>query len=101
MPVLCPGHITIKETQERLESKFCLVFLNFPVTKVRPHSYEIALAPETAAAQGKFRQMYDYLFKRGQIVTDDNLRQSAAKLGVGLARFDRDFLDRTYSNHID
>jgi hypothetical protein len=45
--------------------------------------------------------MYDYLFKHGQWITNDNLRQSAAKLGLGIARFDRDFLDRRYSSHID
>ena len=56
---------------------------------------------ETAAAQGKFWDMYDYLFKHGQVVTDDNLRQSAAKLGLDVARFDREFLARTYSSHVD
>ncbi len=45
--------------------------------------------------------MYDYLFKHGQWVTNDNLRQSAAKLGLDIARFDIDFLDRRYSSHID
>ena len=100
-PYCAQAYIIIKEAQERLESKFCFVFLNFPVTKVPPHSYQIALAPETAAAQGKSREMYDYLFKHGQWITNDNLRQSAAKLGLGLAGFDRDFLDRRYSSHID
>jgi predicted DsbA family dithiol-disulfide isomerase len=61
------------------------------------YAYETALAAEAAAAQGKFWEMYDYLFKHGQWVTSDNLRQSAAKLGLGLAGFDRDFLDRRYS----
>ena len=45
--------------------------------------------------------MYDYLFKHGQWVTNDSLRQSAAKLGIGLTGFDRDFLDCRYSSHID
>jgi protein-disulfide isomerase len=45
--------------------------------------------------------MYDYLFRHGQWVTDDNLRRSAAKLGLGIARFDREFLDLTYSLHVD
>jgi protein-disulfide isomerase len=91
----------IKEIQERLGSKLCFVFRNFPLTKVRPHAYKAAIAAETAAAQGKFWDMYDYLFKHGQVVTDDNLRQSAAKLGLNVARFDREFLDRTYSSHVD
>jgi protein-disulfide isomerase len=101
----CPycgqAYLIIKEIQERLGSKLCFVFRNFPLTKVRPHAYKAALAAETAAAQGKFWEMYDYLFKHGQVVTDDNLRQSAAKLGLNVARFDREFLDRTYSSHVD
>lgn len=101
----CPycgqAYMIIKEIQERLGSKLCFVFRNFPLTNVRPHAYKAALAAETAAAQGKFWEMYDYLFKHGQVVTDDNLRQSAAKLGLNVARFDREFLDRTYSSHVD
>jgi protein-disulfide isomerase len=101
----CPycgqAYMITKEIQERLGSKLCFVFRNFPITKVRPHAYKAALAAETAAAQGKFWEMYDYLFKHGQVVTDDNLRQSAAKLGLNVARFDREFLDRTYSSHVD
>jgi protein-disulfide isomerase len=100
-PYCAQTYIIIKEAQERLGSKLRFVFRNFPVTNVRPHAYETALAAEAAAAQGKFWEMYDYLFKHGQWVTNDNLRQSAAKLGLGLARFDRDFLDRRYSSHID
>ena len=65
------------------------------------NAYEPALAAETAAAQGKFWEMYDYLFKHGLLVTDDNLRRSAANLGLNAARFDREFLDRTYSSHVD
>ena len=45
--------------------------------------------------------MYDYLFKHWQVVTDDNLRRSAANLGLNVARFDREFLERTYSSHVD
>jgi protein-disulfide isomerase len=101
----CPycgqAYMIIKEIQERLGSKLRFVFRNFPLTKVRPDAYKAAMAAETAAAQGKFWEMYDYLFKHGQVLTDDNLRRSAAKLGLNVARFDREFLDRTYSSHVD
>ena len=100
-PYCAQVYIIIKEAQERLGSKLRSVFRNFPITKVRPHAYETALAAETASAQGKFWEMYDYLFKHGQWITNENLRQSAAKLGLGLDTFDRDFLDRKYSSHID
>src|SRR5919197_191248 len=83
------------------EINYVFVFHNFPVTKIRPHAYETALAAEAAAAQGKFWEMYDYLFKHGQWVTNDSLRQSAAKLGINLTIFDSEFRDRRYSSHID
>ena len=45
--------------------------------------------------------MYDYLFKHGLATSDDNLRRSAANLGLNVTRFDREFLDRKYSSHVD
>lgn len=100
-PYCAQAYIIIKEAQELLGSKLRFVFRNFPVIKIRPHAYETALAAEAAAAQGKFWEMYEYLFKHGQRLTGHNLRQSAAKLGLGLAGFDRDFVDHRYSSHID
>jgi len=100
-PYCSQAYMITKEIQERLGSKLRFVFRNFPLTEVRPHAYEAAIAAETAAAQGKFWEMYDYLFKHGQVVTDDNLRLSAANLGLNATKFDREFLDRTYSRHVD
>jgi protein-disulfide isomerase len=100
-PYCAQAFLITKEIQERLGDKLCFVFRNFPVTKIRPHAFETALAVEACAAQGKFWEMYDYLFKHGQAVTDDSLRRSAANLGLNLPRFDREFYDRIYSNHID
>ncbi len=100
-PYCAQAYMITKEIQERLGSKLRFVFRNFPVTKIRPHAYEAALAAEAAAAQGKFWEMYDYLFKHGQATTDDNLRRSAASLGLNVARFNSEFLDRMYSSHVD
>lgn len=100
-PYCAQAYMIIKEVQERLGSKLRFVFRNFPLTKVRPHAYKAAIAAETAAAQGKFWEMYDYLFKHGQAINDDSLRRSAANLGLSLTKFDREFLDRTYSSHVD
>jgi hypothetical protein len=71
-PYCAQAYIIIKQAQERLVSKLRFVFRNFPVTKVRPHAYETALAAEAAGAQGKFWDMYDYLFKHGQLLTNDD-----------------------------
>ena len=71
-PYCSQAYMITKEVQERLGSKLRFVFRNFPVTKLRPNSYQVALAAETAAAQNMFWDMYDYLFKHGQANTDDN-----------------------------
>ena len=101
-PYCAQAYIIIKKVQERLGSKLRFVFRNFPVTKTRPHAYKRSdQLQKPPAAQGKFWEMYDYLFEHGEAVTDDSLRQSAAKLGLDLTRFNREFLEGTYSSHID
>jgi protein-disulfide isomerase len=100
-PYCAQAYLIVKEVQERLGNKVRFVFRNFPVTKLRPHAYQSALAVETAASQEKFWEMYDFLFKHGQSLTDDNLRLSAAKLGLNVNKFDLEFRDRTYRRHVD
>ena len=100
-PYCAQAYMIIKEVQERLGSKLRFVFRNFPVTKLRPNSYQVALAAETAAAQNMFWDMYDYLFKHGQGNTDDNLMHAAESLGLEIGRFNREYLDRTHSRHVD
>lgn len=99
-PYCAQAYIIVKEIQERLGSKLRFVFRSFPLVKIRPHSYEAAIAAETAA-QGRFWEMYDYLFKHGQLMKSDDLRCSAAKIGLNVTIFDREFLDHTYSVHVD
>jgi protein-disulfide isomerase len=82
-------------------SKLRFVFRNYPLTKIRPNAYRVALAAETAAAQNKFWDMYDYLFKHGQVLTEDTLKETAAKLGLDIDKFNREFHDGTYSTHLD
>ena len=100
-PYCAQAYLIVKEIQERLGNKVRFVFRNFPLTNLRPHAYQSALAVETAAAQGKFWEMYDFIFKHGQSLTDDNLKLSAAKLGLNVNKFDLEFRDRVYSRHVD
>jgi len=100
-PYCAQAYIITKVVQERLGSKLRFVFRNFPVTKLRPNSYQVALAAETAAAQKMFWDMYDYLFKHGQVNTDDNLMLAAVSLGLDTGRFNREYLERTHGSHVD
>ena len=95
------AYLIIKEVQERLGNKLRFVFRNFPFTSARPRAYRVALAAEAAAAQDRFWDMYDYLFRHGQTNTDENLRKSAAGLGLQIDKFDRDFNEQTRKVHLD
>jgi len=100
-PYCAQAYMITKEVQERLGSKLRFVFRNFPVTKLRPNSYQVALAAETAAAQKMFWDMYDYLFKHGQVNTDDNLMLAAESLGLDIGKFNGEYRERTHSRHLD
>jgi protein-disulfide isomerase len=100
-PYCAQAYLIINEVQERLGPKLRFVFRNFPITKLRPLSHEVALAAEGAAAQNMFWEMYDYLFKHGQTNTVENLMQAAASLGLEMERFNREFHERAHSAHLD
>jgi protein-disulfide isomerase len=100
-PYCAQAYMIIKEVQQRLGSKLRFVFRNFPLTKIRPHAFQTAIAAETAAAQNKFWEMYEYLFKHGQVLTDDTIKRSAASIGLQVNRFYREFDDGTYSSHVN
>ena len=95
------AYLIIKEVQERLGNKLRFVFRNFPFTSARPRAYRVVLAAEAAVVQNKFWDMYDYLFRHGQTNTDENLRKSAAGLGLQIDKSDRDFNEQTHKVHLD
>ena len=43
-PYCAQAYLITKEVQERLGTKLGFVFRNFPITKLRPNSYQVALA---------------------------------------------------------
>jgi predicted DsbA family dithiol-disulfide isomerase len=45
--------------------------------------------------------MHDYLFKHGQTNTEENLRKSAAGLGLQMDKFDRDLNEQTHKARVD
>lgn len=67
-PYCAQAYLIVKEVQERLGRKLQFVFRNFPIVEMHPHAYHSALTVEAAAAQGKYWEMYDFLFKHGQVL---------------------------------
>lgn len=80
----------IQRVLEQLGAAVQLVFRHFPLTQLHPHALRAAEAAEAAAAQGRFWEMHDALFRDGHGLDDDGLFGRAEDLGLNLDRFTMD-----------
>jgi protein-disulfide isomerase len=80
----------IERVERSLGGRVRFAFRHFPLTEIHPHALAAASAAEAAALQGRFWEMHDLLFRRQGALEDGDLRRYAAKLGLAVARFDRD-----------
>src|SRR5262245_45317846 len=100
----CPycgqAYSIVKEVQRRLGDRMRFVFRNFPLTNAHPHAAHAAEAAETAAAQGKFWEMHDYLYEHQQALEDADLEEYADRLGLDLERFDREMEDQIHAGRV-
>jgi protein-disulfide isomerase len=90
----------VKEIQRRLGDRLRFVFRNFPITTAHPHAEHAAEAAETAAAQGKFWEMHDYLYEHQKALMDRNLAEYAAEVGLDLEQFERDMTAQTFADRV-
>ncbi|NUT55152.1 MAG: DsbA family protein [Thermoleophilia bacterium] len=80
----------LERVERRTDHMVRVSFRHFPLTHVHPDALAAACAAEAAALQGEFWSMHALLFHRQNALADDYLRRYAAKLGLDIARFDRD-----------
>jgi protein-disulfide isomerase len=92
-PACAQAETVIRMLLERYPDDACARFRHFPLSEVHPHAELAAEAAEAAAAQGRFWDMADLLFKNQLELTREALSAYARMLGLDLGRFD-DELDR-------
>ena len=96
----CPhcqqAHFMLQELTTELADDVRLVFRNFPLTQIHPHSQRAAEAAEAADAQGMFWEMHDTLFERQDALEDDDLVAYAQELGLDVGRFQLDLVHGTH-----
>jgi formate-nitrite transporter family protein len=80
--------------------KVRLVYRHFPLVHVHAHALRAAEAAEAAAAQGKFWEMHNLLYKNPTRLKDVDLRQYARKIGLDLEKFNREMNDGRYAEQI-
>lgn len=77
----------IRSLREWAGNNLRFVFRNFPLTASHPHAELAAEAAEAAGAQGAFWPMHDKLLANQQALTEHDLIQYAADLGLDVNTF--------------
>lgn len=90
----------VKRLQSALGSGLRFVFRNFPLTKIHSHAQHAAEAAEASAAQGHFAEMHAVLFKNQHALTDSDLRDYAAGIGMDVQRFEQELSEHVYAARV-
>jgi protein-disulfide isomerase len=90
----------VKEVRRRLGDRLAFVFRHFPQNSIHPHASTAAQAAEAAAAQGKFWEMHDLLYRHQQELADLDLTHQALRLGLEVYRFESDLQGAAAARHI-
>jgi protein-disulfide isomerase len=83
-------HWVLKELFREMGDEVCIVFRNYPLSKIRPQAQAAAEVAEAADAQGKFWLMHDRLFEHQDRLDPDHLREYARGISLDMATFERD-----------
>jgi len=93
---LCPFCRRLRHVLIRLRKvegdRLVYVFRHFPGERAHPGAELVARASEAAANQGKFWDMHDRLFEHDPRITERNVFELAAAIGLDMERFARDLV---------
>jgi protein-disulfide isomerase len=99
----CPftrrARTVIHAVQRREGERLRYVFRNFPLAK-HAHAFHASEAAEAAAAQGKFWEMYELLFRTPWALENDDLAGYAGQLGLDLTHFRGDLARHVHAPRI-
>lgn len=90
----CPACVQAKPVIDEViganPARLRVAYKMYPLVQVHHDSFGCAQATLAAAAQGKFHEMHDLVFKKFGAQKKDDLRNYAQEVGLDLARFDAD-----------
>jgi protein-disulfide isomerase len=90
----------VKALQAHLGERLRFVFRNFPLHNVHSHASMAAQAAEAAAAQGKFWQMHELLYKNQERLDEVDLTSYAVKLALELYQFNTDLSSQRFARRV-
>jgi len=101
----CPhcgaAHLIVQEARQALGDRLRFVYRHFPLTQIHPYAESAAEASESAAAQGKFWEMYNLLFENQDSLDEWSLADFAEQLGLDSEQLARDLENHTYQERVE
>jgi protein-disulfide isomerase len=86
-PFCARAMATLKKLDEAYPGKIRLVYRDFPIVQIHPHSARASEAAGCARDQGKFWAMHDAIFGHQDKLEDADLKKNAADIGLDAAQF--------------
>lgn len=93
-------HPMIQAARQAFGGSLRFVFRHFPLRSSHPHALAAARAAEAAGEQGRFWEMHDRLYQRQTQLEDEDLLRHARKIGLEVARFERELAARAHEVRI-
>ncbi|MFZ2176345.1 MAG: Na+/H+ antiporter NhaA [Rhodococcus sp. (in: high G+C Gram-positive bacteria)] len=91
---------SIRDVRVHFGDELRYVFRHLPLDEVHPHARFAAEASEAAAAQGRFWEIHDYLFANSDALSEDEIFEYAAELGLDMDRFAEDLRLGRYRHRV-
>jgi Na+:H+ antiporter, NhaA family len=73
--------------RETMGERLAFVFRHFPNETAHPGATFLARASEAAAIQGRFWEMYDWIYTNEPPLTEERVNKAARDLGLDMSRF--------------
>ena len=81
----------VKQLRQALGDRLAFSFRHYPQASIHPHASAAAQAAEAAAAQSRFWDMHDLLFRNQKRLADLDITHLALQLGLEVYQFQADF----------
>jgi len=91
---------TIKMLLDQYPNQIRFAYRHFPLEDAHPHALLAAEASESAAAQGRFWPMFDFLFRNQAHLKEKDLQRYAAEVGLDMARYTAEMDDHIYLQRV-
>src|SRR6185503_6904015 len=90
----------VDELVKKYPDKLLFGYRHFPLDQ-HPYALLAGQAVEAAGAQGKFWDMYDYLFENQDKLNDTFIRQAGAALSLDVPAFQKALSEKTFKSKVE